>query len=87
MPIDLLHYDLPKGQFYAAYRGFMPGAMGASGAVNSLVIFSVLLQPTATVLIYGILPLPAFVFGGMWLFYDLRGAITQVFLLPVAFPA
>lgn len=61
----------------AVYK-FMPPALGASGAVNALVVFSVLLQPYATVLIYGILPLPAFAFGGLWLFYDLRGLFTQV---------
>lgn len=61
----------------------MPGALGASGAVNACVIFAVLVQPTATVLLYGIIPLPAFLFGGLWLLYDLNGAVSQVYACPM----
>ena len=35
-----------------AYRASMP-ALGASGSVNACVIFSILAQPSATVLVYG----------------------------------
>ncbi|KAK9807437.1 hypothetical protein WJX73_006756 [Symbiochloris irregularis] len=63
--------EIPK------YFRAMPGALGASGAVNACVILSVLVQPTATVLLYGIIPLPAWLFGGLWLLYDLRGAVSQ----------
>lgn len=74
---SLAHIGAQLWQTRNSVYKFMPPALGASGAVNALVVFSVLLQPYATVLIYGILPLPAFAFGGLWLFYDLRGLFTQ----------
>lgn len=48
--------------------------LGASAAVNAIVIMSVLLNPTATYLVYGIVPLPAWALGIGWLAYDSMGA-------------
>eukprot|EP00892_Ulva_mutabilis_P003813 jgi/Ulvmu1/1803/UM119_0021.1 len=52
--------------------------LGASAAVNAIVIFSVLLNPTATYLIYGIVPAPAWALGLGWLAYDGMGAYKGV---------
>ena len=51
-----------------------PGALGASGAVNSVVVCTILLAPRATVLLYGILPLPAWLLGVGWVGLDVMGA-------------
>lgn len=48
--------------------------LGASAAVNALVIFSVCLSPFSTYLIMGIVPAPAWAVGGGFLLYDLYGA-------------
>jgi hypothetical protein len=50
-------------------------SLGASAAVNSIVIFSVLINPTATYLLYGIVPVPAWLLGSGWLAYDFYGAV------------
>lgn len=49
-------------------------ALGASGAVNAIVMFSVCVFPRATLLLYGIVPVPAAVFGVGYVAYDLYGA-------------
>lgn len=38
-------------------------SLGASGAVNAVVAWSILANPTSTLLIYGIVPVPAALFG------------------------
>ena len=48
--------------------------LGASAAVNAMLIFSVLQQPTATYLLMGIVPAPAWLVGLGFLAYDLNGA-------------
>ena len=53
-----------------------PPALGASGSVNASVIFNILYSPYSTVLIYGILPMPAWALGGLWLAYDINGAMV-----------
>lgn len=55
--------------------------LGASAAVNAMVIFSVLLNPTATYLIYGIVPAPAWALGTAWIAYDTFGAYKVQSLL------
>lgn len=52
-----------------------PGALGASAAVNSVMVVDILLQPTRTILLYGIIPLPAALLGLLWLWNDLGGAL------------
>lgn len=53
--------------------GRRPG-VGASGAVNSVIAFSILANPTATFLLFFIIPMPAWVLGTVLLFRDLRGS-------------
>lgn len=58
-----------------------PPALGASGSVNASVIFNILYSPYSTVLIYDILPMPAWALGGLWLAYDISGAMVALFAL------
>jgi membrane associated rhomboid family serine protease len=44
-------------------------SVGASGAVSAITFASILFSPTSQILIYGILPVPAWVFGGVYLAY------------------
>lgn len=44
--------------------------LGASGAVNSITALSILLFPHSTLLIFGILPMPAWLAGSMFIFKD-----------------
>ena len=48
-------------------------AVGASGAVTGIVYSSILLYPEMTILIFGIIPLPAYVFGIGYLLYSIYG--------------
>ena len=50
-----------------------PG-VGASGAVNSVIAYSILCNPTATYLLFFILPVPAWALGSFLLLRDLRGS-------------
>lgn len=61
------------GRPRAACIALSPGALGASGAVNGVLALSILANPRATVLVYGILPVPAFILGGLYVLQDLRG--------------
>ena len=63
----------PFDRYYAAKSEATP-ALGSSGAVSSIVIFDILMAPTATVLIYGIFPVHAWILGGLFLYSDLSGA-------------
>lgn len=49
-------------------------ALGASTAVNAVVVFSAIMNPYATFLIYGILPAPAWLLASAWIAYDVFGA-------------
>ena len=51
------------------------GALGASAAVNAIVCVDVLLFPTRTILLYGLIPMPAALLGLLWLWNDLGGAL------------
>ena len=48
--------------------------MGQDNA-DMLRLVQVLLNPNMTVYMYGVLPVPAFIFGVIWLLQDIRGAI------------
>ena len=63
---------------------FDPGALGASGAVSSTVVCQILLAPRATVLLYGILPLPAWLMGVGWIGLDVMGAAQVPFEVTIA---
>jgi membrane associated rhomboid family serine protease len=54
--------------------GFVPRLVGASGGVMAVLAAFVWYYPRETVLIYGILPVPAWALGILYLFSDLRGA-------------
>jgi membrane associated rhomboid family serine protease len=56
-------------------RGPARGALGARAAVNAVVLTDVLLFPTRTVLLYGLIPMPAALLGALWLWHDLGGAL------------
>uniref|UniRef100_A0A7S2S4Q5 Peptidase S54 rhomboid domain-containing protein n=1 Tax=Mucochytrium quahogii TaxID=96639 RepID=A0A7S2S4Q5_9STRA len=50
--------------------------LGASGAVNSAIMWGVLCRPTSTVLIWGLVPVPMALFGFFIMFQDLWGAVS-----------
>ncbi|KAK9811360.1 hypothetical protein WJX72_002483 [[Myrmecia] bisecta] len=52
-----------------------PACLGASAAVSTLVVTAILLNPTATVLLYGIVPMPAAALGVLFLAQDFFGLI------------
>lgn len=45
-------------------------AVGASGAVSAVLFAAILFQPTQILLIYGIIPIPAVIGGGLYLAYS-----------------
>jgi len=51
--------------------------LGASGAVNAITSFTILTNPYATMLIFGILPIPAYIGGTMFVLRDLWGASSN----------
>ena len=48
-------------------------ALGASGAINSIIVYSILTFPTRIILINFILPMPAALAGILFMTYDLYG--------------
>ena len=64
----------PYDRYYAAKLESTP-ALGSSGAINSIVMFDIMMAPTATVMIYGILPMHAWILGGLFLYQDINGAL------------
>ena len=48
-------------------------AMGASGAINALIIYSILTFPRQIIYVNLILPMPAILFGGLFIFQDVYG--------------
>jgi membrane associated rhomboid family serine protease len=59
-----------------ATRAGREGALGASAAVNAVVVVDVLLSPMRTLLLYGIVPMPAALLGALWLVNDVSGVVT-----------
>lgn len=72
-----------REQFYNERSYFLSNtgtpALGASGAVNGIVTFDILMFPWSQVLIYGIVPMPAILLGGLYLCYDVSGALGVSF--------
>ena len=57
----------------------MPAAMGASGSISALTTLVVCLEPNEMFTTpYLPRPLPAYLYGIVWLVQDLHGAATQV---------
>ncbi|KAH9162621.1 hypothetical protein LEN26_000846 [Aphanomyces euteiches] len=52
-------------------------SLGASGAVNAITAFSICLYPHSTILIMMIIPMPAYVAGGLFILRDVWGAMSQ----------
>lgn len=48
-------------------------AVGASGAVTGIIYSAILLEPTMTIGLFGVIPLPAYVFGIGYLLYSIYG--------------
>lgn len=55
--------------------GFTPSALGASAAVNAITVLDICLFPARTILLYGIIPMPAALLGALWLFQDISGTL------------
>jgi hypothetical protein len=60
---------------------------GASGGVSTVIALFVLLYPKRTVLFWGLFPMPIWVFGLIWLFGDIQGAVNRPDGSTVAFTA
>lgn len=58
-------------------------SLGASGAVNAVVIMSAALSPYRTFLIYGVLPIAAWQAASLWIAYDVYGAAQVTFAWPL----
>lgn len=52
-------------------------AVGASGAVTGIIYSAILLYPEMTIGIFGIIPLPAYIFGIGYLLYSIYGMKTK----------
>lgn len=52
-------------------------ALGASGAVSSVLLIAIILNPTMTLLIYGVLPVPAWILGIGYIWYSNRASKQQ----------
>ena len=52
-------------------------AVGASGAVTGIIYSAILLYPDMTIGIFGIIPMPAYVFGIVYLLYSIYGMRTK----------
>ena len=48
-------------------------AVGASGAVTGILYSAILMYPDMTIGIFGIIPMPAYIFGILYLFYSIYG--------------
>lgn len=64
----ILFASLPAMRKHRDDPGY--NAVGASGAVSAVVFSSILINPVMKLYIFGILPLPAFVFGALYLYYE-----------------
>lgn len=52
-----------------------PPALGASAAVNAVVLLNILMYPKSTVYIYAVLPVPAALLGLLYIGGDMFGAL------------
>ena len=52
-------------------------ALGASGAVSAVLLIAIILRPTMTLLIYGVLPVPAWILGIGYIWYSNRASKQQ----------
>ncbi len=59
----------------SGYGGASKGALGASAAVSAISIVDIALFPTRTILLYGLIPMPAALLGILWLWNDIGGTL------------
>lgn len=52
-------------------------AVGASGAVTGIIYSAILIYPDMTIGIFGIIPMPAYIFGIVYLLYSIYGMRTK----------
>ena len=52
-----------------------PGALGASAAVNAIVLLDILLYPQRMVYLYMVLPVPAALFGVVYIVGSMTGLL------------
>lgn len=64
-------------KYFAPHGGDMP-VYGASGAISGIVLLYALNFPHRTLLLYFIIPMPAWVLGALVLAYDIYGATVGV---------
>lgn len=50
---------------------------GASGAVNAVTVMNILQNPRSALLLFGVIPLPAWVAGSLFIGRDLHGWVTE----------
>jgi membrane associated rhomboid family serine protease len=74
------YWEHSRSGCVGGWDGPSRSVLGASGAVNTIVVFSVLVSPFSTVLIYGILPVPAWAFGLLWFGKDINGLIQVTYV-------
>ncbi len=58
------------------HPGEVGGMLGASGAVTTVVILFALLYPRLTLMLYGIIPIPAWLLGILFIVYDMYGTLS-----------
>eukprot|EP00850_Spirogloea_muscicola_P008929 SM000049S16700 [mRNA] locus=s49:132098:136369:- [translate_table: standard] len=79
----VLYYTLIVPQIEKGHYGYFrpprysPPALGASGAVNALVLFYCLLFPSRIIYLNLILPVPAVLLGAAFIFQDIIGAVHE----------
>jgi len=67
------YYQMRASPFEAR-RHASRRALGASGAVNGMVAYSILMNPMARILVFFVIPMPAWAFGIVVLGRDVLGA-------------
>ncbi len=67
--------DIPTFLKYKNQPGY--NSLGASGGVSSVIFSSILFMPTADICLYGILCLPGFILGAIYLVYSYYSAKTS----------
>ncbi|XP_024523104.1 RHOMBOID-like protein 12, mitochondrial [Selaginella moellendorffii] len=67
-------YPWLKGLRHSTFVArFVPPALGASGAINALVVLNIMLNPTRVILVDFLFPVPAALFGAYMILKDLWG--------------
>ena len=57
--------------------GKLASLIGASGGVSAVMGLFIFLFPKRTLLIWGVIPMPVWAFGLVWIFMDIQGALQR----------